>query len=77
MLRLTLFRKEPIAGRAEIVGKAAQLKRCRIVRRTPFSVQASTCFIMRQTHPLPVVIDLQRGMKELLLQGIVWHTASI
>lgn len=43
-----------------------------IVRRTPSSVQSSTCFIMRQTQ---VVIDLQRGMKELILQVLfgIWE----
>lgn len=60
-----------MVDKAEIVGKAAHLKRCRIVRRTSSSVQASTCFIMKQTHPLQVVIDLQGGMKELILQGFV------
>lgn len=66
-----------MVDKAEIVGKAAHLKRCRIVRRTSSSVQASTCSIMKQTHPLQVVIDLQGGMKELILQGFVWHMGSI
>lgn len=45
MLRLTLFaKKEPKTKR--VVEKAAQLEKCRIVRKTPSSVQTATCFVM-------------------------------